>query len=146
MTECIFCKIISGEIPSSKVYEDEKVLAFLDITQVTLGHTLVIPKEHVENLFEYDEELASEVFARIPKISRALRKAFPDMQGLNLMNNNGEVAYQSVFHSHIHLLPRYSKEDDFSIHFSNNMDKYDGTSLAEIAKRIAKEVEYHGRW
>ena len=117
MNDCIFCKIINGEIPSYKVYEDEKVYAFLDITQVTKGHTLMIPK-----------------------VARALEKAFPEMEGLNILNNNKEVAYQSVFHSHVHLIPRYSKEDDFSIHFGNHQEDYSAEAMQEIAETIAKQV------
>lgn len=104
-----FCKIIDQEIPSYKIYEDEKVYAFLDISQATKGHTLVVPKKHVNDIFEYDENLAADLFTRIPKIARALEKAFPEMEGLNIINNNKELAYQSVFHSHVHLIPRYSK-------------------------------------
>ena len=66
MTDCIFCKIIEGQIPSAKVYEDEDVYAFLDITQVTPGHTLFIPKTHVHNIFEYDEDLAAKVMTKLP--------------------------------------------------------------------------------
>jgi histidine triad (HIT) family protein len=141
MEDCIFCKIINGEIPSYKIYEDEVVYAFLDITQVTPGHTLVVPKKHAKDIFEYDEELASQVFARIPKIARALEKAYPDMQGLNIINNNREVAYQSVFHSHIHLIPRFSPHDDFSMHFGNHQDQYNPTLMEAIAKRIRENFE-----
>ena len=141
MEDCIFCKIINGEIPSYKIYEDEIVYAFLDITQVTSGHTLVVPKKHAKDIFEYDEELASQVFARIPKIARALEKAYPDMQGLNIINNNREVAYQSVFHSHIHLIPRFSPHDDFSMHFGNHQDQYNPTLMEAIAKRIRESFE-----
>lgn len=141
MEDCIFCKIINGEIPSCKIYEDEVVYAFLDITQVTPGHTLVVPKKHAKDIFEYDEELASQVFARIPKIARALEKAYPDMQGLNIINNNREVAYQSVFHSHIHLIPRFSPHDDFSMHFGNHQDQYNPTLMEAIAKRIRESFE-----
>ena len=141
MGDCIFCKIINGEIPSYKIYEDEIVYAFLDITQVTPGHTLVVPKKHAKDIFEYDEELASQVFARIPKIARALEKAYPDMQGLNIINNNREVAYQSVFHSHIHLIPRFSPHDDFSMHFGNHQDQYNPTLMEAIAKRIRESFE-----
>ncbi|CAI3303867.1 HIT family protein [Enterococcus cecorum] len=141
MEDCIFCKIINGEIPSYKIYEDEVVYAFLDITQVTPGHTLVVPKKHAKDIFEYDEELASQVFARIPKIARALEKAYPDMQGLNIINNNREVAYQSVFHSHIHLIPRFSPHDDFSMHFGNHQDQYNPTLMEAIAKRIRESFE-----
>lgn len=136
MTDCIFCKIINGEIPSYKVYEDEVVYAFLDLSQVTKGHTLVVPKQHVNDIFEYDEELAAAVFSRIPKIARALEKAFPDAQGLNIINNNKELAYQSVFHSHIHLIPRYSKEDDFSIHFGDHSQQYSQEDMQQIADTV----------
>lgn len=140
MTDCIFCKIINQEIPSYKVYEDEKVYAFLDITQVTKGHTLVIPKEHVADIFDYHHDLAADVFARVPKIARALERAFPEMEGLNIINNNKELAYQSVFHSHIHLIPRYGKEDDFSIHFGNNQENYNPEEMKEIATAIFEKV------
>ncbi|WP_375179502.1 HIT family protein [Enterococcus rotai] len=141
MTDCIFCKIINQEIPSYKVYEDDKVYAFLDITQVTKGHTLLVPKEHVTDIFEYEPTLAGEVFARVPKVARALEKAFPEMQGLNIINNNKELAYQSVFHSHIHLIPRYGESDDFSIHFGNNQAAYSSETMQEIAEKIMKQVE-----
>lgn len=140
MTDCIFCKIIEKEIPSYPVYEDDLVYAFLDITQTTKGHTLVIPKKHVTDIFEYDETLASDVFTRIPKIARALEKAFPDMVGLNMINNNKEAAYQSVFHSHVHLIPRYGKEDDFSMTFADNGAKYSKEEMASIAHSINKEI------
>ena len=99
MDNCIFCKIISGEIPSSKVYEDDKVLAFLDISQATKGHTLVIPKEHVRNILEMSAETAETVFSRVPKIARAVQKATRAI-GMNILNNNEEVAGQTVFHAH----------------------------------------------
>lgn len=136
LTDCIFCKIINQEIPSYKVYEDEAAYAFLDLSQVTPGHTLVVPKKHVTDIFEYDEDLAKEVFSRIPKIARAIEKAFPDCQGMNILNNNKELAYQSVFHSHIHLIPRYSKEDDFSIHFGNHQEELTESEMTAIAKKI----------
>lgn len=141
MEDCIFCKIINQEIPSYKIYEDDVVYAFLDISQVTPGHTLIVPKKHASDIFEYDEELASQVFARVPKIAKALQAAYPEMQGLNIVNNNKEVAYQTVFHSHIHLIPRYSKHDDFSMHFGNHTDQYNPELLNAIAKRIQAQFE-----
>ncbi|MCR1900444.1 HIT family protein [Ligilactobacillus apodemi] len=141
MTDCIFCKIISGEIPSTTVYEDDQVKAFLDITQVTPGHTLVVPKKHVVDIFEYDEELAQAVFSRIPKIARALKNFDPRVKGVNIVNNNGEVAYQSVFHSHIHLLPRYTKEDGFKMTFTDNSKDYDSQALQAIATKISEQIK-----
>ncbi|MBO0458406.1 HIT family protein [Enterococcus hulanensis] len=141
MENCIFCKIIDQEIPSYKIYEDEKVYAFLDISQATKGHTLVVPKQHVTDIFEYDDTLAADVFARIPKIARAIEKAFPEMDGLNILNNNKELAYQSVFHSHIHLVPRYSKNDDFSIHFGNHTEQQTPEEMQAIADKIKEQVK-----
>lgn len=136
MEDCIFCKIINGEIPSYTVYEDDVVKAFLDISQNTPGHTLVVPKKHVKDIFEYDADLAAAVFSRLPKIARAIRDSNPDIQGMNIINNNGEVAYQSVFHSHIHLIPRYSKRDKFSINFSDNSAKYNDAKYQDIQQAI----------
>lgn len=141
MTDCIFCKIIAGEIPSYTVYEDDVVKAFLDISQGTPGHTLVVPKKHVKDLFAYDEDLAAAVFSRLPKIVRAVKKSNPAIKGMNIINNNGEVAYQSVFHSHIHLVPRYTDQDDFKIIFKDNSAKYDEDKYKEIQQAIVKQME-----
>lgn len=141
MTDCIFCKIIAGEIPSYTVYEDDVVKVFLDISQGTPGHTLVVPKKHVKDLFAYDEDLAAAVFSRLPKIARAVKKSNPAIKGMNIINNNGEVAYQSVFHSHIHLVPRYTDQDDFKIIFKDNSAKYDEDKYKEIQQAIVKQME-----
>lgn len=141
MTDCIFCKIISGEIPSYTVYEDDVVKAFLDISQGTPGHTLVVPKKHVKDIFAYDDKLASEVFSRLPKIARAIKNSNPAIVGMNILNNNGSVAYQSVFHSHIHLIPRYSKDDPFSINFTDNSDQYDQEKYQAIQQSIVDQLE-----
>lgn len=138
---CIFCKIIAGEIPSYTVYEDDVVKAFLDISQGTPGHTLVIPKKHVPDIFAYDEELASEVFARIPKIARAVKASNHDIKAMNVVNNNGELAYQSVFHSHFHLVPRYSNEDGFKMIFQDNSSKYNNDIYTKIQQSIINEME-----
>ncbi|MBG9980201.1 HIT family protein [Facklamia sp. DSM 111018] len=141
MTDCIFCKIINGEIPNAKVYEDDKVYAFLDISQVTPGHTLLVPKKHVCDIFEYDEHLASEVFSRLPKIAKALQQALPDMKGLNILNNNREIAYQTVFHSHIHLIPRYQEKEGFQLEFTNNQDNYQTEEFQALAQKINHNFE-----
>lgn len=140
MADCIFCKIIDGEIPSYKVYEDDVVYAFLDISQTTPGHTLVVPKKHVKDIFEYDEDLASAVFARLPKIARAVKASDPKILGLNILNNNGEAAYQSVFHSHIHLIPRYA-DDDFSIHFLDNQGAYNDEKYRAVQAAIQAQFK-----
>lgn len=140
-TDCIFCKIIRNEIPSTVVYEDDVVKAFLDISQATPGHTLVIPKQHVADIFAYDADLAAAVFSRIPKIAQAIKACDPAIKGMNILNNNGEVAYQSVFHSHFHLIPRYSDKDDFNIHFGDHTDQYTPEKLTQIADRIKAQLK-----
>ncbi|KRN29754.1 HIT family protein [Lactobacillus selangorensis] len=141
MQDCVFCKIVAGEIPSTTVYEDDVVKAFLDLTQTTPGHTLVVPKKHVPDIFAYDADLAGEVFKRIPMIARAIKASNPAIKGMNIINNNGEIAYQSVFHSHFHLIPRYSEADDFSIHFGDHSDDYSQADLQKIADDIHAQLE-----
>lgn len=136
---CIFCKIIAGEIPSAKVYEDEHVLAFLDISQVTKGHTLVIPKTHIENVYEFTDELAKQYFHAVPKIARAIRDEFEPI-GLNTLNNNGEKAGQSVFHYHMHIIPRYGKGDGFGAVWKIHADDYKPEDLQDISSSIAKRL------
>ena len=95
--DCIFCKIIAGDIPSSKVYEDEEVLAFLDISQVTPGHTLVVPKKHARNLLEMDETATAQLFARVSKVAKKVEAA-TQAKGMNIISNMEEVSGQTVFH------------------------------------------------
>ncbi|MGT2753604.1 HIT family protein [Streptococcus ovis] len=133
MSDCIFCKIIAGEIPSSKVYEDDDVLAFLDITQVTKGHTLLIPKKHYRNILEMDATSASTLFARLPKIAQQLKEKL-GANGLNIVNNNEEIAGQTIFHTHIHLLPRFDETDGLNIEFTAH--EPDFTALAQLANEL----------
>lgn len=138
--DCIFCKIINGEIPSAKVYEDEHVMAFLDISQVTKGHTLVIPKVHKENVYELTPEISSQVFQAVPKIARALKETYQPI-GMNVLNNNGEHAGQSVFHFHIHLLPRYGQGDGFGAVWKTHTDDYSSEDLSQIADSIKQNIQ-----
>lgn len=139
VSDCVFCKIINGELPSAKVYEDEHVFAFLDLSQVTKGHTLVIPKEHVPNVYELPEEVAANLFKAVPKIANAVKKAYEPI-GLNVLNNNGEAAGQSVFHIHLHIIPRYGKGDGFGAVWKTHNDDYTQEDLQEIAQTIAKHL------
>ncbi|MFO8069293.1 MAG: HIT family protein [Alkalibacterium sp.] len=141
MSECIFCKIIEGDIPSRKVYEDDDVIAILDMSQVTKGHTLVISKEHVRNILDYSDDLAARVFSKLPKIARAVKNFDPDCQGLNVLMNNEEIASQSVFHSHIHLIPRYDKSDGFGLKWETHTEDYSEEELDEIMAEIKKEFK-----
>lgn len=135
--DCIFCKIIDGEIPSAKVYEDEDVYAFLDISQVTKGHTLVIPKSHEKDVFELNEETAAKLFRVVPLIANALNKTFSP-KGMNVLNNNKEFAGQSVFHYHLHLLPRYDSNDSFQASWGDNSSSYETNDLIDMAASISK--------
>ncbi|WP_144525815.1 HIT family protein [Bacillus pumilus] len=135
MSDCIFCKIIDGDIPCAKVYEDEHVLAFLDISQVTKGHTLVIPKIHKENIYDMTPEVSNYYFQAIPKIARAIKQEFEPI-GLNLLNNNGEKAGQSVFHYHMHIIPRYGKGDGFGAVWKSHQDQYTSEDLKDISSAI----------
>jgi len=114
--DCIFCRIINGEIPSYKVYEDEHVMAFLDISQVTKGHTLLVPKKHVKNIYELDESTAQTLFQVLPKVANAINQTFHPI-GLNIIINT-DKPHQSVFHLHIHLIPRY-EDDGFEINYEH---------------------------
>jgi histidine triad (HIT) family protein len=138
--DCIFCKIIQNEIPSTVVYEDDVVKAFLDLTQTTPGHTLVVPKTHVADIFAYDADLAAQVFSRIPKIARAIKASDPAIIGMNIINNNGKVASQSVFHSHFHLIPRYSDTDGFGLKFTDNSADYTPEKLQQVAAKISAQL------
>jgi histidine triad (HIT) family protein len=140
MSDCIFCKIVNGEVPSAKVFENEHVFAFLDLSQVTKGHTLVIPKVHKENIFELTPEIASKVFEVVPQIANSIKKQFqPEV--LNLLNNNGALAGQSVFHYHMHIIPRYGKGDGFGAVWKSHEDQYTPEKLQEIATTIKDGLE-----
>ncbi|MGL4820976.1 MAG: HIT family protein [Bacilli bacterium] len=138
--DCIFCKIISGQIPSRKVYEDEHVLAFLDISVATLGHTLVIPKHHVTDVFDLDANTSSQLFRVIPSIARALEETFSP-KGLNMVNNNREAAGQTVFHYHVHLIPRYDSGDGWRATWQSNAERYTATQLDDFASRIGANIK-----
>ena len=110
MNDCLFCKIVSGEIPCYKVYEDENFLAFLDINPVNLGHTLIIPKKHSANILEIDEKLAKEIMPVIQRLSKKIKTVL-SCDGINILINSEAGAGQIIFHTHIHIIPRF-KDDD----------------------------------
>lgn len=107
MNDCVFCRIVAGQIPSTRVYEDEQVLAFMDIGQVNPGHVLVALKKHAENLFALEDSAAAAVGRASARIARAIREAFAP-EGLSVYQANGKAAGQTVFHYHVHLLPRHA--------------------------------------
>lgn len=137
--DCLFCKIIAGEIPSAKVYEDEHIYAFLDISQVAKGHTLIIPKEHSRNLFDTSEETAAKLFAKVPKIANALKTTYQAV-GMNLLNNNEKIASQTVFHLHLHLIPKYEDDEGFAAIWKTNEDAYTPEDLNRMAGEINEQI------
>ncbi|WP_150285018.1 HIT family protein [Rummeliibacillus sp. TYF-LIM-RU47] len=135
MSDCLFCKIIDGSIPSTKIYEDEYVYAFMDIMPLTKGHTLLIPKEHVKNVYEMSEETAANLFKVAPRIANAIKDSFQP-SGMNLLNNCEEAAGQSVFHFHLHFIPRYDETDGFKTTWITKEDEF----APEMLKTLADEV------
>ena len=109
MSDCIFCRIVAGQIPANKVHEDERTLAFMDIGQVNPGHVLVAAKPHVENIFGLDDALAAAVFQTAARVARGVRKAFAP-EGVTVYQANGAAAGQTVFHFHLHIVPRHAKD------------------------------------
>ena len=107
--DCIFCKIANGQIPSKTLYEDEDFRVILDLGPATEGHALILPKEHVANLFELSEELAAKALLVAQKIAVRMKNTL-GCDGLNLVQNNGEAAGQTVSHFHIHVIPRYEND------------------------------------
>ena len=133
--DCIFCKIANGEIPSKTVYEDENFRVILDLGPATKGHALILPKEHYANLFELPEDTAAAAMKVAKKLSSQMVENL-GADGLNLVQNNGEVAGQTVKHFHLHLIPRY-KDDGQNILW--NPGKMSEEELEDIRKQIVGE-------
>lgn len=130
MADCIFCKIIAGDIPSYTIYEDEEFKAFLDVNPASKGHALIVPKAHYANLFEIDEEVA----ARAMKLGKKLATRMTEVlgcDGINLLQNNNEAAGQTVFHFHMHLVPRYENpKNKYILNWSH--ETFSPEEMAEI--------------
>lgn len=110
---CIFCKIIAGEIPSNTIYEDDDFKVILDVSPASKGHALILPKNHVADIFTIDEDVAAKAMKLAKKLATHMKEVL-HCDGFNILQNNGEVAGQTVFHFHMHLIPRYknAKNDD----------------------------------
>lgn len=133
---CIFCKIANGEIPSYTIYEDADFRVILDISPASLGHALVIPKEHYKNLFELDESIASKALVVAKRVATAL-SAELNCDGFNLLQNNEEIAGQTIFHFHIHLIPRYK---DDTVRFTTTAGKINEEEAAKLAEKIKNKL------
>ena len=133
MEDCIFCKIIKGEIPSIKVYENNQVFAFEDINPVSLGHTLITPKKHAQNLWEITPEDLSAIHLASQKVSRAIKKAI-NAAGIACLQLNGRAVNQVVMHYHLHLIPRSENEPELPM---TNWELKQG-DMEEIKKAAEK--------
>ncbi len=133
---CIFCKIIKGEIPSDKVYEDENVFAFLDIHPVNKGHTLIIPKKHAVNIYDIEVEEIVEMIKTSKRLAPIIRDTV-NAAGMNIHMNNEKAGGQAVFHAHIHLIPRH--ENDGLTHWPSREAYADGEAV-KLAQKITSLV------
>lgn len=109
MDNCIFCKIIAGEIPSAVIFEDEEFKAILDRFPGNIGHVLVLPKKHYSNIFDIDEDVAGRLFRLATKIAKNMKEVL-GFEAMNVVQNNGSLAGQTVHHFHLHLIPRYEND------------------------------------
>jgi histidine triad (HIT) family protein len=132
MNDCIFCKIISGEIPAAKIYEDEQALAFLDVNPNNHGHTLVVPKEHAKNILDITEDSLSSMMPAVKKVSRAVFEGM-GAAGLNITMNNERPAGQVVFHLHIHIIPRFV---DDGLRVWTRKTPYKEGEMEQVAEKI----------
>jgi len=134
--DCIFCKIVSGQIPAVKIYEDDVVVAFLDIGPVSEGHTLVLPRQHVKQAHSCPPELLGQVWTRLGKIAGAVASAM-NADGYNVLCNNGKAAGQVVDHLHFHVIPRRAGDDVFTQWPSR---KYGPGKAEAIAEKIRSKL------
>lgn len=133
---CIFCAIVDGGIPAAKVYEDDQILAFMDINPANPGHLLVIPKRHYRNIFDIDVEMAGKIMRVGTRLASVVKTALnPD--GLNLLQSSESAAFQTVFHFHLHLIPRW--EDD-SLVLPWQPQQGDINQIAEVADKIRQHI------
>lgn len=137
MDNCIFCKIIKGDIPATVIYEDENAKVILDIAPAAKGHAILIAKEHVENVFALENELAGKIFAVVPKVAAAIRETL-GCDGMNILQNNGVAAGQTVFHFHIHFIPRWN---DDTIRIQWETGGYADGEAAALAELISKKIK-----
>jgi histidine triad (HIT) family protein len=137
MSETIFAKIIRGEIPCHRVYEDERVLAFLDIAPLSVGHTLIIPKEPAVTLDQLSDESAAAIGRVLPRLARAVLRA-TGASAYNVLQNNGVAAHQAVMHLHFHIIPKYDDGSGLGIGWQPR--SLDGGRAKELAAQIAAGV------
>ena len=130
--DCIFCKIVAGEIPSHKIDEDDKTLAFMDINPWTKGHALVIPKEHSRNIYDADPEDLAAAHKAAQRVAQRIRDRL-NCEGINILQSSEPVAMQTVFHTHVHVIPRYS---DDGLRLPAHPQPAEHEELADLAEQL----------
>ena len=136
MTNCIFCKIVAGEISSTKIFENEHVMAFLDIAPAVKGHTLVIPKKHSENIYDITKKDLQEVISAVQKVSKAAKKGLK-ADGVNILQSNESIEGQVVFHIHFHVFPRFNGDNKS---FKWSRIEYKENEVKEVADKIKNSL------
>lgn len=137
MSDCIFCKIIKGDIPCAKVFEDDKILAFLDIMPANKGHVLVVPKNHHETYTDLPKDALLDVFFAGQRIAKSVQKV-TNCEGYNILMNSGKAAGQVVMHAHLHIIPKFAS-DKWYIKW--DQEKYAQGEIAQFAEKIKKEMK-----
>ncbi len=134
--DCLFCKIITGEIPSEKIFEDDFAFAFLDIRPVNPGHTLVVPKQHSTNIYDISKVDFGKLMERVHLLASTIKRAV-ESDGINIGMNNENAAGQLVFHTHVHVIPRF--ESDGHVHWHGT--PYKEGEIKKVAQRIRKALK-----
>lgn len=134
--DCIFCKIINGNLPANKIFENNNFIAILDAFPANEGHTLVIPKRHFENIFDIDENILKEGYTIAKKISSSIKKSL-NIENINILQNNGALAGQTVYHFHIHIIPRLKND---SVIIKSNILNIDNEKNKIIAQNIKNNI------
>ncbi|WP_020006342.1 HIT family protein [Salinicoccus albus] len=141
MSKTVFEKIADGEIPGNIVYEDDICIAFMDAFPLSKGHTLVVPRKPIENIYDLDEETGAHLMKIITKVANAVKDAF-EPAGLNVIQNNGSFASQSVYHIHFHLVPRYENEyDGFGYQWNQDPNERSDEEKKEIEQMLKDKLD-----
>ena len=133
MDNCIFCKIANHQIPGKILYEDDVCMAFLDLSQTTYGHTLVIPKNHFDHILDVDQKTLAHMMGVVQKVARQIETQM-NAKGFNIVSNMNEVAGQTVRHFHIHIIPRYQSDDSFHIDYTDHSNDVDLDAIYQQIK------------
>lgn len=138
MSDCVFCRIVAGEVPSEILFENEHVVAILDINPIHFGHALIVPRKHYRDFLDLAPECYPPLLDAARTVSAALVEGLK-LEGFNLFSNNGRIAGQSVFHFHLHITPRYENDD---IRFVLNLKKYNNGEMKQYADRIRQHIQH----